>query len=89
MIIFFRKNAATVYSVGAERPLQIVDIQKLKWLFGEAEPLEETALGGVFIGPRKEMITPWSTNAVEITQTTGIAGIRRIEEFKEVPAAGA
>jgi phosphoribosylformylglycinamidine synthase len=27
------------------------------------------------------MITPWSTNAVEITQTMGIAGIERIEEF--------
>ncbi len=27
------------------------------------------------------MITPWSTNAVEITQNMGISGIRRIEEF--------
>jgi phosphoribosylformylglycinamidine synthase len=30
------------------------------------------------------MITPWSTNAVEITQNMGISGIRRIEEFIEV-----
>ena len=27
------------------------------------------------------MITPWSTNAVEITQNMGINGIIRIEEF--------
>jgi phosphoribosylformylglycinamidine synthase len=36
------------------------------------------------VGPRKEMITPWSTNAVEITQNMGIEGIVRIEEYFEV-----
>ncbi len=30
------------------------------------------------------MITPWSTNAVEITQNMGIEGITRIEEFHKV-----
>mgnify|MGYP000309556287 CR=1 FL=1 len=30
------------------------------------------------------MITPWSTNAVEITQNMGMDGIIRIEEFAEV-----
>jgi len=30
------------------------------------------------------MITPWSTNAVEITQNMGISGIIRIEEFHKV-----
>ncbi|WP_303742300.1 phosphoribosylformylglycinamidine synthase, partial [uncultured Muribaculum sp.] len=30
---------------------------------------------------RREMITPWSTNAVEITQNMGLEGITRIEEF--------
>ena len=29
------------------------------------------------------MITPWSTNAVEITQNMGLHGILRIEEFDE------
>ena len=37
----------------------------------------------VFVGPRREMITPWSTNAVEITQNMGLPGIRRIEQFVE------
>lgn len=86
MILFFRKNASIVYCVGTAQPLQSVDIQKLKWLFGNAEPLGDTSLSGRFIGPRKEMITPWSTNAVEITQTMGIKGIGRIEEFRQVGA---
>ncbi|MFT4643334.1 MAG: phosphoribosylformylglycinamidine synthase, partial [Candidatus Azotimanducaceae bacterium] len=34
--------------------------------------------------PRAAMITPWSTNAVEITQNMGVSGIIRIEEFKMV-----
>lgn len=84
MILFFRKNAAIVYSVGAEQPLHSAEVQKLKWLFGNAHPLASQTLPGLFIGPRKEMVSPWSTNAVEITQTMGIRGIQRIEEFREV-----
>src|SRR5690606_33288289 len=57
------------------------------WLFGGAELCNEKQLQGDFIGPRKEMITPWSTNAVEITQTMGIAGITRIEEFQQSSSA--
>lgn len=87
MIIFFRSKANTLYAVDVEKPLESVDIQKLTWLFHTAEMLLEKRLEGNFIGPRKEMVTPWSTNAVEITQTMGIAGIRRIEEFAIVPHA--
>ncbi len=87
MIQFFRSEANTLYAVGMAQPLQNSDIQKLTWLFGGAEPLFEKALNGNFIGPRKEMITPWSTNAVEITQTMGITGIQRIEEFKIVSSS--
>jgi phosphoribosylformylglycinamidine synthase len=81
MILFFRSKANTLYAVGSAQPLQNSDIQKLSWLFGKAEPLTDRQVAGPFIGPRKEMITPWSTNAVEITQNMGIAGITRIEEF--------
>jgi phosphoribosylformylglycinamidine synthase len=81
MILFFRSKAGTIYAVGAVQPLQTDDQQKLKWLFGNAELLPDSELSGPFVGPRKEMITPWSTNAVEITQTMGIRGIQRIEEF--------
>lgn len=59
------------------------NINALKWLFGEAELLKESSLPGLFIGPRREMITPWSTTAVEITSNMNIPGIERIEEFYE------
>nr|WP_262511766.1 phosphoribosylformylglycinamidine synthase [Pseudochryseolinea flava] len=81
MILFFRSKAKVTYAVGTVQPLQKTDVQKLTWLFAGAELVSEDRLPGEFIGPRKEMITPWSTNAVEITQNMGIAGIQRIEEF--------
>ncbi|MBK5278302.1 MAG: phosphoribosylformylglycinamidine synthase [Bacteroidia bacterium] len=87
MILFFRTNSSLIYGVGATHTFSVDDIQKLIWLFGGAKPLTEKAISGYFIGPRKEMITPWSTNAVEITQTMGIKGIERIEEFQEVPSS--
>jgi phosphoribosylformylglycinamidine synthase len=81
MILFFRTSAQLIYAVGHAQPFSKEDLQKLVWVFGDAQPLDSNALTGPFIGPRKEMITPWSTNAVEITQTMGIRGICRIEEF--------
>ena len=89
MVLFFRAESNLVYGVGAALPFPPEEIQKLSWLFGKAKPLSDQSLTGYFIGPRKEMITPWSTNAVEITQTMGILGIERIEEFYGVPDAGA
>ncbi|MFN6087256.1 MAG: phosphoribosylformylglycinamidine synthase [Cyclobacteriaceae bacterium] len=83
MIVFFRSPSNVIYSVGHSTPFSTSDFEKLTWLFGGAKPLIDKSLNGKFIGPRKEMITPWSTNAVEITQTMGIAGIVRIEEFFE------
>ncbi|HEY0743418.1 MAG TPA: AIR synthase-related protein, partial [Chryseosolibacter sp.] len=89
MILFFRSNANKLYAVGSAHPLQKADIQKLTWLFSGAEPLKESILKGFFIGPRKEMVTPWSTNAVEITQNMAITGIQRIEEFTVADSASA
>ncbi|MBI9033725.1 MAG: phosphoribosylformylglycinamidine synthase [Bacteroidales bacterium] len=82
MILFF-KNKSTIYVVESPVALTEQDQQKLVWLFGNAQALDSTEVKGHFIGPRKEMITPWSTNAVEITQNMGIEGITRIEEFKK------
>ncbi|MFZ1809334.1 MAG: phosphoribosylformylglycinamidine synthase [Cyclobacteriaceae bacterium] len=81
MILFFRTTSATTYAVEAAHSLTQDDIQKLTWLFSGAIFDSSPSLSGYFIGPRKEMISPWSTNAVEITQTMGIVGIIRIEEF--------
>ncbi|HEY0654077.1 MAG TPA: phosphoribosylformylglycinamidine synthase [Chryseosolibacter sp.] len=89
MILFFRSKANKLYAVGSVQPLQKSDIQKLTWLFSGAEPMQESSIAGFFVGPRKEMVTPWSTNAVEITQNMAITGIQRIEEFTIVDSASA
>jgi phosphoribosylformylglycinamidine synthase len=82
MIVFF-EGQKKYYAVEPAGPVSHEDLQKLTWLFGNARPLSSPTVKGKFIGPRKEMITPWSTNAVEITQNMGMTGITRIEEFSE------
>lgn len=86
MISFFTGRDSVVYAVGSHEPLDYLAIEKLTWLFGEAVFSGNDTIRGWFTGPRKEMITPWSTNAVEICQNMGIKGIERIEEF--LPATG-
>ena len=81
MIQFFKTNGQTVIAVDSVTSLSNIYIDKLIWLSYGAEHIKGDHLDGWFIGPRKEMITPWSTNAVEITQNMGIYGIVRIEEF--------
>jgi phosphoribosylformylglycinamidine synthase len=81
MILFFRTQVAGIITLQTKQKFQFADISKLNWLFGEADFLDIEKVEGYYIGPRKEMITPWSTNAVEITQNMGISGITRIEEF--------
>ena len=81
MIHFFGEVKKTVFTVQTSTPLSKLDIQKLEWLFGNQSKIEESVITDFFIGPRATMITPWSTNAVEITQNMGVEGIIRIEEF--------
>ena len=81
MILFFRTPSKSVIAVECNHELPQADSDKLCWLFGEATPESEDNLKGHFVGPRREMITPWSTNAVEITQNMGLDGIIRIEEY--------
>jgi phosphoribosylformylglycinamidine synthase len=84
MIHFFGDVKNIVFAVQTHEEISTSDIQKLEWLFGDQPKIESSALADFFIGPRAAMITPWSTNAVEITQNMGITGIIRIEEFKNV-----
>ncbi len=81
MVVFFKKGANLVIAVETTHRPDATEAEKLSWLFGGATLLVATSLKGRFIGPRREMITPWSTNAVEITQNMGLEGITRIEEF--------
>jgi len=81
VIHFFRSKENKIITVQAKNQLSVPYIEKLTWLFDGAELLPDEQIKGHFVGPRAEMITPWSTNAVEITQNMGIEGILRIEEF--------
>ena len=81
MIHFFENQSKTVFAVQTQNEISAEDISKLNWLFADAHKIEKSVLADFFVGPRATMITPWSTNAVEITQNMGISGIIRIEEF--------
>ncbi len=85
MILFFKTSEKSTIAVNVKEAFSPDKIEKLLWLFGGAEQISQEVLEGWFVGPRKEMITPWSTNAVEITQNMGISGIIRIEEYIQVP----
>ena len=80
-ILFFKTPAGSVIATQADHRLDAEEIGKLCWLYGGATLEEGDTLDGFFVGPRREMITPWSTNAVEITQNMGLCGISRIEEY--------
>lgn len=81
MVAFFKGSQLNIYAVGSEEALSPTDIEKLEWLLGQAHIIPNAEVAGPYTGPRKEMITPWSTNAVEITQNMGLKGIFRMELF--------
>ncbi len=85
---FAKEDLREVFAVESERPLTDEESKRLSWLFGGCPALPlHTKIEGPFVGPRAEMISPWSTNAVEITRNMGIGGIRRIERFAAIPSA--
>ncbi len=86
MILFFRTPQQSVIATQVDHQLSPAETSELCWLYGDAKLEDATALEGWFVGPRREMITPWSTNAVEITQNMNLSGIARIEEY--FPVAG-
>ncbi len=89
MIYFFRTPAQSVIATQVNHELTTDETNELCWLYGEAEKENEENLKGFFVGPRREMITPWSTNAVEITQNMAIQGVQRIEEYFPVDSENA
>ncbi len=85
-ILFFETASGKIIAAGVSRQLSAEETGRLTWLFGNATLPGTEMINGTFIGPRREMITPWSTNAVEITQNMAVEGITRIEEY--TPAQG-
>lgn len=89
MVSFFQTPSGNIIAVQTSFTLNDDFIQRLTWAFSGATMLDSDEVSGFFVGPRREMITPWSTNAVEITQNMGIEGIVRIEEFFPVASTDA
>ena len=89
MIRFFQTPQKSVIATETDHALSEQEIKELTWLYGEATLLDADKLDGFFVGPRREMVTPWSTNAVEITQNMGLKGISRIEEYFPVASEDA
>lgn len=89
MIQFFQTQAKSLIAVQVSHAFSEADLQKMQWLLSEATPINEESISGIFVGPRREMITPWSTNAVDITTNLGLEGIVRMEEFFPVSSEDA
>ena len=83
MILFFGDPKLKVFAVKITKELSSEDIKKLSWVLNSVY-LESTEISEKFIGPKSLMISPWSTNAVEITKNMGLKNINRIEEFNNV-----
>ncbi len=88
-ISFFRSQSGNIIALQSTQQLNEEARKALSWLFGSAEYIDSATLEGYYVGPRKEMLTPWSTNAVEITQNMNIKGIVRIEEYYPTKRADA
>ena len=89
MILFFKTPQQSVIATEVDHQLNPDEVKELCWLYGEATLQDAEQLDGYFVGPRREMVTPWSTNAVEITQNMGLKGIKRIEEYWAVDSKDA
>ena len=87
MIHFFGDSQSVVYALSTDITLDAPTVEKLSWLFGNLPKLDTASVDAFFIGPRAAMVTPWSTNATEITQNMGIVGITRIECFRSCEAS--
>jgi len=84
MLSFFQGKNHQIYALGHQNSFSETDLEKLLWLLDAEKTIPASELTGIYVGPRKEMVSPWSTNAVEITQTMGLNGIFRIEMFDAI-----
>ena len=80
MILYFQDKFETIFAVDSSTKLNDIDLKKLEWLF-VAKHINQASINSNFVGPKKTMISPWSTNAVEISENMAITGILRIEKL--------
>lgn len=82
--LFTRSEEAFI--ITAQKPLTSSDEERIAWFLQGAAPV--ATLPGRYVGPRKEMVSPWSTNAADVLKNMGIEGIIRVERFEEVNEEG-
>lgn len=88
-VTYYQGSDGLVYAVRHTQPIEGADAAALSWLFGDAKEVPVDTLTGYYVGPRAEMVTPWSTTAVEITQNMDLGyrlGIDRIEFYTPATA---
>ena len=81
MISFFESKDQSVFAVQTKKSFSENEIKKLEWLFGNATFISDPKVDRDLIGPRAAMVSPWSTNAVEICQNMGLTSVVRIEKY--------
>ena len=84
MIHFFDNREDIIFAVQTEKDLSDSDVNKLSWLFGNSSPVDSDKIKTTCLGPRAVMVSPWSTNAVEMTQNMGVNHINRIEKYAKI-----
>ena len=84
MILFFDNRENIIFAVQTQKQLSNSDIKKLSWLFGNSFLVDSNVIKNTYLGPRAVMVSPWSTNAVEMTQNMGINHINRIEKYVKI-----
>ncbi|MDR0796441.1 MAG: phosphoribosylformylglycinamidine synthase [Tannerella sp.] len=84
MIFFFQNKSGNIIAVQSVAKLASDDIAKFEWLLGEASLVESNEITGWFVGPRCDLISPWSDNVVEIAANMNIRDLTRIEYFVPV-----
>ncbi len=71
------------YLVQSSCLLSSESIKKLSGIL-EAEVLPGNTHAQKVVGPRREVVSPWSTNATEIAKNIGVTEVNRIERFVAV-----
>ena len=81
MVYFFQKTTTEYFVIGSDSTLSQDDLSKITWLFSGAKQIDKQVIEGQFVGPRKEMLSPWCSNALDIFHNCGIHSIQRVEPF--------
>ena len=67
MILFFGDSKSKVFAVETSVKLSAENLEKISWALN-SPIINKDIIEEKFIGPKSSMISPWSTNAVEIAK---------------------